>query len=794
MNFEGYLSDLRRARFYHDQIAHVERCPARAPEFGILERPLTPMLQERLAVLGAGRLYSHQAKAVNASRRGEHVTVVTATASGKTLCYNLPVLDAILTDPKARAIYLFPTKALAQDQLGKLDDLGMFPTVRYATYDGDTSQPDRTSVRRHAQIVLTNPDMLHVGILPQHASWARFFANLRYVVVDELHTYRGAFGAHVAQVLRRLRRLCAHYGASPQFICCSATVANPEQLTHRLTGVDGAVIVDENGAPTGPRTFVFWNPPLIDAQLGVRRSPHIEATLLFADLVQQRIRNITFARARKSAELILRYTLAALEKHDPTLKVRVTAYRAGYTAEERRAIEQGLFNGRLIGVTATNALELGIDVGDLDATVLTGYPGTIASTWQQAGRAGRANAESLSVLVAFDNPLDQFLMRHPEYFFGRPHERCVVDPDNRRILARHLLCAAYERALSEADVDLFGPNARGVLAELESAGTLRFYAGRWRYAGEHYPARGVNIRSASDRTFRIVEGDRTIGTVEGSLACKRVHPGAIYLHLGESYFVERLDLDGASAYVRPIDANYYTEAREDSRLTVVETRATRAMGRTEAVFGDVVVTTQVLGYRRKRLYSDDVLETVDLALPEQTFETEAFWYVVPEPIAQELANCGHDLAGSIHAAEHACIGMMPLLSTCDRWDVGGLSSTDHPDIGKPAVFVYDAYPGGIGIAEAVYDDLDALLESTRELIAGCPCAEGCPSCVQSPKCGNNNEPLDKAGAARLLALLLEKHHGAPAHARRELGPRGERDASYASTAHAITGTDRGART
>ena len=756
MDFQGYLHDLRRAAFYKGQIAHVQRIPARVARYGELERPLTPALQERLDAQGLSRLYAHQADAVNAARDVEHVTVVTATASGKTLCYNLPVLDAVLDNPRARAFYLFPTKALAQDQLNKLNDFGLFPTVRFATYDGDTPTADRRFIKKGAHIVLTNPDMLHVGILPYHTTWSAFLANLKYVIVDEIHTYRGVFGAHVAHILRRLRRACEFYGADPQFLCCSATIANPEELTERLTGIAHPIVVDENGAPSGPRTFVFWNPPFVDAEQAQRRSAHIEATSLFTDLVTQGIRNITFAKARKSAELILRYARSDFAHRDPALSDRIMSYRAGYTPQERRAIERGLFTGKLVGVTATNALELGVDVGGLDATVLTGYPGTIASTWQQAGRAGRGGDESLSILVAFDNPLDQFLMRHPDYFFGRPHERAIVDPDNRRILTQHLLCAAYERALTKEDLPRFGVNAKIALANLEEEGKIVYRNGRWHFAGGDYPAAGVNIRSASDSTVKIVDeenGHRLVGTVESGIAFKTVHEGAIYLHQGETYLVERLDLESQTAFVRPIEANYYTEARENSHILILETRASRPLGKTVASFGEVVVTNRVVGYRRKKLFSDEVLEIVDLDLPEQTFETEAFWFTAPNDIFRELIIDGGELGGSIHAVEHAAIGMMPLLSTCDRWDVGGVSHPDHPDTGLPTIFIYDGYPGGVGIAEATYSTLDELLTATLAIITDCPCAEGCPSCVQSPKCGNNNEPLDKQGARRLLELL-----------------------------------------
>jgi DEAD/DEAH box helicase domain-containing protein len=763
MNFTDYVTRLKASPDYRGQIAHVEEIPARPARFAETQDPLHPLLHLRLRQLGIERLYTHQAAAVDAARRGEHVLTVTATASGKTLCYNIPTVEAVLNDPRARAFYLFPTKALAQDQLGKLNDFGLFPTVRFATYDGDTPQEERRFIKRGAHIVLTNPDMLHTGILPHHTSWAAFLSHLRFVVLDEIHTYRGVFGAHVAQVIRRLRRLCALYGASPQFIACSATIANPAELMHAITDL-AATLIDDNGAPSGKRSFVFWNPPLI-AESGERRSAHVEATSLFTDLVRNDVRNITFTKARKSAELILKYAREAFEEIGSPLGGRVMSYRAGYTPEERRAIERGLFEGDLIGVTATNALELGVDVGGLDATVLTGYPGTIASAWQQAGRSGRTQDEALSILVALDNPLDQFLMRHPEYFFGRPCERAIVDPNNRRILGAHLACAAYEHPVSAQDMALFGPRAEGVLAQLEEEGLLAQRSGRWYFAArDYYPAADVNIRSASADNYQIRDlsrGNRLFGTVEAERVYETVHPGAIYMHQGETYLVEDLNENERIAYVVPAEVNYYTEPREWTQITVLEGRDSVPLGATTARFGEVVVTTQVLGYRRKQLYSDSILALIDLDLPERVFETEAFWFTVPEALVAEIAKEGLDLAGAIHAVEHAAIGMMPLFFMCDRWDIGGVSTPNHPDTGQATIFIYDGHPGGVGIAEGTYPRLAELLTATAEMIASCPCPDGCPSCVQSPKCGSNNQPLDKRGALFLLERLLQNPQAPP---------------------------------
>jgi len=776
MDFSPYIAHLELDPDYRGQIAHREIVPPRGPSYASPIEPLNPTLDLRLAAQGITRLYTHQARALDAARGGEHVMVVTATASGKTLCYNLPAIEAVLMDPRSRALYLYPTKALAQDQLGKLNDFGLFPTVRFATYDGDTPKPDRAYIRKGAHLVLTNPDMVHVGILPNHTMWAQFLANLRYVVIDEIHSYRGVFGAHVAEVIRRLRRLAAQYGADPRIIACSATIANPAELMHALTGVHPTVI-EEDGAPRAKRHFLFWNPPLV-GQAGERRSAHVEATALFTDLVSNDIRTLTFAKARKSAELILKYARDTFNSTNPPLAAQIMSYRAGYTAEERRRIERGLFDGDLIGVTTTNALELGVDVGGLDATVLTGYPGTIASAWQQAGRSGRAGGpgeEALSILIALDNPLDQFLMRHPEYFFGRTSEQAIVNPHNPRILRSHLACAAHEFPVSPADAKWFGPEMAPLLPDMVESGELVERSGRWYYRGEGSPAARVNIRSASSESYEIrdvskpaAEGrrilpppliapdgmGRLIGSAEDTRVYHTLHPGAIYLHQGETFLVQELDEKQRIAWVAPSDANYYTEPRDITHITILDERASAPLGPTMAYFGGVIVSNQVLGYRCKQLFKDTVLDIVDLDLSEHVFETEAFWFTVPTPLVAKLSELGLDLGGAIHAAEHASIGMMPLLAGCDRWDIGGVSYPHYPDTGMATVFIYDGHPGGVGIAEAAYHRLAELLRTTQQAIAECACEDGCPSCVQSPKCGNNNEPLDKRGAAWLLDQLL----------------------------------------
>jgi DEAD/DEAH box helicase domain-containing protein len=757
MDFARLLDEIREEAPYRDQIVHAEQFPARPVRYGVLRRPLHLPLTEALRRCGIARLYAHQVDALEAVRDGESVIVTTATASGKTLCYLLPVLETLVLDPDARALFLYPTKALAQDQLDALDELGL--GVPAGTYDGDTPPDDRRRLRDEARILLTNPDMLHVGILPQHFRWTPFFASLRYIVLDDMHVYRGVFGSHVALILRRLRRLCRLRGADPQIICTSATIANPGEFGGRLTGVPLRVIENE-GAPRGPRRFVLWNPPLIDKAKMHRRSPYTEASWLLAALVRRGVRTIVFTKARKITELVYRYTAEALRDR-PDLAGRISPYRAGYLPEERREIERRLFRGDLAAVVSTSALELGIDVGGLDAAVLVGYPGTMASVWQRAGRAGRGEDESLAVLIALEDALDQYLMRKPAYFFGRVIEHATVDPDNPYILAAHLRCAASEIALWRGDEALFGPRMGEVARALEELGALVRRKDRWHARTRTYPAGGVDIRAASGDLYRIVNGQtrRVIGTVDAARAFQQLHEGAIYLHQGDAYRVTRLDLVTRTAVVEQDEGRYYTEARVLTDLTIVHGRASRPLGEATAQFGDVRVTQQVVEYRRKQLFTDAVLGVEPLDMPEEDLPTTALWLELPDRLAEAVAAEGLDLAGGIHAVEHAAIGLLPLFAMCDRWDIGGVSYPQYPDTGRATIFIYDGYPGGVGVTEKGFELLDDLLARTLDAISSCPCEEGCPSCIQSPKCGNLNEPLDKRAAIFLLERLLARRAG-----------------------------------
>jgi DEAD/DEAH box helicase domain-containing protein len=770
VNPANFFAYLKEQEFYQDQLVHIERLGGRSPRYTSLSRPLLRPLVEAVKASGTARLYSHQAQAIDAARDGQDVVVATGTASGKTLCYNLPVLEAALLNHQVRAIYLFPTKALAQDQLRALSELtghlkAALPsknglpayTPRFGSYDGDTPPSSRTRLRREANIILTNPDMLHVGILPNHSRWAHFFKNLKFVVVDEAHIYRGVFGSHVAVILRRLARLCQLYDNRPQFICCSATIANPGEHVERLTGRHPVVVVDD-GSPQAPKQFALWNPPFIDRQKTARRSPNGEAANLFAAMIRQEVRNITFTRARVVAELILSYARQTLERTEPELKTRIASYRAGYLPEQRRAIEQALFHGQLIGVTATSALELGVDVGGLDATISVGYPGTVASLWQQAGRAGRSNSSSLAILVGLDNPLDQYFMRHPDQLFGRPHEHALIDPGNVYILEQHLPCAAYEESLTSADEALFGRGFVETMVNLELQGTLTYVAesDRWYYRGQAYPAQHVGIRSVGSKPVALVDGrhKKRLEEMDEASAFSRVHPGAIYMHQGENYLVTELDLSKGQATLMPARVDYYTQPHERSEITIIRSLRHQPLKHSTVFWGAVRVTQQVVGYRRVRHFSEADLGETMLEMPANTFETRALWWDVPVEWARHLARRGWDFLGGLHAVEHAAIGLLPLFAMCDRWDIGGLSTPMHPDTDRPQIFIYDGYPGGVGISEQGFNLLTELWEATLSTIKECPCEEGCPSCIYSPKCGNNNQPLDKRAAAWILESLL----------------------------------------
>ncbi|MFO8010407.1 MAG: DEAD/DEAH box helicase [Dehalococcoidia bacterium] len=758
MDTSVFLELLKNNPFYEDQIVHDEYIPPRKAIYGGLENGLHPSLQATLDAFELSPLYIHQADAVNLSRSGKNVIISTPSASGKTLCYNVPVLDSLLEDKNSRALYLFPTKALAQDQLRNLNNLlsAIHPKIPAATFDGDTPQGERAGIRKTARIILSNPDMSHFGLLPNHRSWASFFSQLRFVVIDEAHSYRGIFGSHVAHIIRRLRRICDRYGSNPRFICCSATIANPGEHAENLTGLPFEMVTHD-GAPSGEKEFVCWNPPVLDEARSIRRSASSEATFLLTQLMNSGIRSLAFARTRKLVELIYIYVRRQLELSSPELADLIKPYRAGYLAEDRRWIERELFSGRLLATVATNALELGVDIGQLDATVLTGYPGSIASTWQQAGRSGRRGESSLSILIGSENPLDQYFMRYPEALFGREFEHALISPSNPHVLKPHLLCAAWEFPLTTADKRYFG-DFDSPRIELEDEGLLSFRRKRWYPSTSlSYPAQDVNIRSSSSASYALVDGStgQLLETIESETAFFQIHPGAVYLHQGEPFLVTELNLVSRTAYAHPADVNYYTQTKEITDLDIIRVDLQKRIDEVGIYLGEVEVTTAVLGFKKKKVYTEEVVGEEPLDIPPQSFNTVALWFDLPPTVEKSLTREGLNFAGGLHAAEHASIAMLPLFALCDRNDIGGVSTPLHPDTNRTQIFIYDAHPGGVGIAEKGFELIEALWEETLRLISECPCVDGCPSCVQSPKCGNNNQPLDKKAAQVILKSLLE---------------------------------------
>ena len=761
---DALISTLTGGPDYRGQLVHTERLPAEAPPTVPLPEDLPDLLTRRLRARGIEALWAHQADAIALARAGTHVVIATGTASGKSLCYQLPVFEALLeggtaraAGPRARArtaLYLSPTKALAQDQLRKVRSFAL-AGVRAATYDGDTPVQERALVRRNANFLLTNPDMLHQGILPFHEQWSRFLAGLTYVVIDEAHTLRGVFGAHVAAVLRRLRRVAAGYGAHPTFILATATVGNPADLASRLTGVDVRAVTGAR-APRAPLTFVLWEPPLLDEATGLRGSSNTDAALWLAAAVQAGSRALCFTRSRKAAELVAAYTRRRVAEADPALAGRVRAYRAGYLPEERRALERGLASGELLGVAATTALELGIDIGGLDVVIINGFPGTIASLWQQAGRAGREGQPALVVLVGSDDPLDAYLLHHPGDLFNREIEAALVDPENPYVLSNHLVCAAYERPLREEDAALFGPTLTQHVQALEREGLLRPRRDGWRPTTGRSIASKVDLRNTGGAPVTIADAStgQVLGTVDRARAPATAHQGAIYLHQGESYRVTHLDLGAGVALVEEAGGDEYTQARRDIDIAVLEVLCQRELPRSALHLGRVAVSEQVIGYERRRVGSGELLGYEDLDLPPANLVTVAYWYTLSPELLSAARLDPRDVPGAAHAAEHAQIALLPLFAMCDRWDIGGVSTAWHPDTGCATIFVYDGHPGGAGIAERGHGIARQHLRATYRAVARCPCEHGCPSCVHSPKCGNGNQPLDKDGAVRLLGELL----------------------------------------
>ena len=733
---------------YRTRLVHTKTSEPESARYGVLDIPLSPSMDAYLKQRGI-RLYSHQCEAINHSRAGKNVILTTSTASGKTLAFNIPVFSRLEADADARALYLYPTKALSNDQLLSLEEMAKFTDIgaKSAIYDGDTPQSKRAAIREHSRVIISNPHELH-QVLSWHAKWQPFLSNLDYIIIDEAHRYRGVFGSHIAFVVRRLLRLCRHYGSSPRFILSTATLANPLEFAHHLTGQEFK-LVDNDGSPHGRKNFVLFN-PFYD---GIsERSLHQETKDLLISCVKENLQTLCFTGSRKMAELVTVWARDDARRISQRLAESISVYRAGFLPEERRAIERQLKIGDMKGVVSTNALELGIDVGSLDAVIISGYPGTMMSTRQQAGRAGRKGGESLAILVAQANPLDQYFMRHPDQFFERSHEHAIINIGNPYIVSGHLLCAAAELPLKEeTDLRFFGESVSWLLPELASDDLLRKTSRGWVYSGRGRAADAVKLTGVPGETFRVMCHGRLLETMDRGQAFREAHKGAITLHQGETFIVSEMDLETHIIRVSETEVDYYTQPLKETDLSIIQTLETRTVNGVRCAFGDVEVTEQYTGYKIKR--GDSIIGLEPLSLPALTFRTKAFWFILPDSIERTVTGAGLDIAGGLHGAEHAIIALMPLHVMCDRWDIGGLSSPAFGEDGEPVVFVYDAYEGGIGLAEKAFGLLPDLFTSSHELVRDCQCETGCPSCIYSPKCGNDNQPLDKEATILILGEL-----------------------------------------
>ncbi len=756
MQVAQIIDKLKQNKRFQRNLTIWHTVPARSAQYGGFPEGLHPRLVEGLRKRGINNLYTHQSTAVSHVLAGKDICVVTPTASGKTLCYNIPVLHTLLKNPEARALYLFPTKALSQDQVSELthtiEELDL--RIGAYTFDGDTPPSARKSVRNAGHIIITNPDMLHTGILPHHTIWMKLFENLRFVVIDEIHHYRGVFGSHLANVLRRLKRICAFYGSSPQFICCSATIHNPQELTERI--IERPIcLVDNNGAPAGERHFLFYNPPVVNAELGIRRSSVKEVSRITREMLSYGVQSIVFARSRLRVEILTAYLRDALQRmgKNPDL---VRGYRGGYLPTERRAIEKGLREGEILTVVSTNALELGIDIGSLDVCVMTGYSGSVASTWQQAGRAGRRSDVSLVILVASSAPLDQYIINHPDYFFSQPPESGTVDPNNLIILTSHLKCAAFELPFQEGEA--FGVDATStgeILNYLAEQRILRHRRGKWYWSADAYPAEEISLRTAAPGNVVILDVSRdgaVIGEVDLFAAPVEVYENAIYMHQGAQYSIERLDLEDRKAYARPVEVDYYTDAQIKGDLKVIDTVEQEPAGRGMKHCGEVSVTWLPSIYKKIRFGTHENVGWGEIHLPETTMHTAAFWLEFPEDTARQLSLQQTQLGEALQGLANTLHQVAPVQVLCDLGDIRTIGMLRSPFSGNPAVYMYETYPGGVGFSEKIFHQQEEMVKAAVSLISTCPCREGCPSCVgPAMEVGEHG----KKGALLLARFLLD---------------------------------------
>jgi DEAD/DEAH box helicase domain-containing protein len=747
-NLRSFIEKLTHVENYRQILTHNHLIPPQEARYQDIFQTLHLALQEVLREEGIYSFYSHQAEAIRRIQKGQNVLVGTPTASGKTLIYNVPVFQTVLNDPTTRSLFIFPLKALEQDQLKVIRNLSsrLENSVVADIYDGDTPNYQREKIRsRLPHILITTPDMLHMGILSYHNKWREFFKNLRYVVVDELHTYKGVFGSHILHVFKRFNRVCQHYGSSPQFIAASATIANAGELAEQLFGRSFEVIL-ESGAPGRGKYFLFLNPTF--------RSPYTDAADLMVRTLKAGLKTIVFTKARKITELIYTWILQA----HPELRDKISSYRAGFLPEERREIEQKLFRGELFGVISTSALEMGIDIGGLDCCILVGYPGSIVSTWQRSGRVGRGSHEALIVMIALPDALDQYFMHHPNDFFARDYEKAIVDPDNEIIVKSHLLCAAAELPIRAEEAVYQDENTRQALSDLVKEGKLLQSEPevQW-FSASKNPHRQVDIRSIGESYSILSAKDgRIVGYVSGGRVFSECHEGSIYLHRAQQYRVIKLDVAGKNIYVEPVNVDYFTKALGEKGTKILNCEQSKSIANFFIREGRLKVTERITGYEKRRIFGQDVLSTHPLDLPPHSFETRGFWIEIEDSLVDMVKQRLLHFMGGIHAVEHTAISLFPLFAICDRNDIGGISYAYHPDVGKSAIFIYDGYPGGIGLTRRGYEMIDELLDCTLCVIKECPCEEGCPSCIQSPKCGNGNKPLDKRAAVLILQVLTLK--------------------------------------
>jgi DEAD/DEAH box helicase domain-containing protein len=747
---DGFIEGLKRLEGYKGQIEHIEYLPSKREKTGKLDYDLPGQLQQYLDNREI-KLYRHQTEAINLARAGENIVIATPTASGKSMAFNMPVFDVMRMDPEARALYIYPMKALENDQLNSLKiieretGISVIPRI----YDGDTPRPDRKEIRENSRIILTNPHGLH-QYLHWHHQWKQFYSNLKFIVVDESHTYRGVYGSHIAQLFRRINRICDHYGSKPQYILSSATIANPEEHSKKLTGKDFHII-SEDSSESGKKSFIFWNPPYMDESI-TRRSTHQEARTLLGYCVEQGLQTLCFATSRKMAELVAVWVKQDLNQIDPALAEAVHAYRAGYLPKERRKIERGLKRREISGVVTTNALELGIDIGSLDCVIMSGYPGSIISTWQQAGRAGRLIDDSYVFLVGYQNPLDQYFMNHPQEFFSRSPENAYINLDNPYINVGHIACASNEIPLTEKDRKHFEGYDK-VVEDLSKIGLLSKSIEGWTYSGSVRPESKVKMSNISDQTVTIKHFKEVLETMDVAQAYREAHKGAVLIHQGEPYRVKTLDLQKLEAQVEEMDDGYYTTAFKTIDIFAEEKTGEMNNG-INAGLGKVKVTEFYESYKLMRFDKQIASRTLDL--PPLKISTMGFWFTIPSEIVNHVNGLGLNVDGGIHAIEHAMIAVAPLHAICDPRDLGGVSISNHRDTKRPTIFIYDGYRGGIGLSEKLYTLLPELLQTTLNLVQDCPCEKGCPSCIYSPKCGNNNEPLNKRAAIEILKGLIKK--------------------------------------